>query len=75
MDRGDLAALLFHAFSNRRIHARGGALPEGIIDRVHILELNCESYRLKQSKARRWRAAQTADEAAAVELETGEITP
>jgi hypothetical protein len=42
---------------------------------VHILELNCESYRLKQSKARRRREAQLADlAAAAADPETGEIT-
>jgi predicted deoxyguanosinetriphosphate triphosphohydrolase len=42
---------------------------------VHILELNGESYRLKQSKARRRCATQPADEAApAADPETGEIT-
>jgi hypothetical protein len=49
---------------------------QGHTDHVHILDLNGESCRLKQSKARRRRAAQTADdEAAAVDPETGEITP
>jgi hypothetical protein len=40
------------------------------------LELNGESYRLKQSKARRRREQRPADEAAATtNPETGEITP
>jgi hypothetical protein len=43
---------------------------------VHILELNGESYRLEQSKARRRRDPRPADEAAATDNpETGEITP
>jgi hypothetical protein len=42
---------------------------------VHIPELNGESYRLKQSKARRRRDPRPADEAiAAADPETGEIT-
>ena len=51
-------------------------MPDRLTHHVRILELNGESYRLKQSKAR-WRgAAQTADdEAAAIDPETGEITP
>jgi hypothetical protein len=52
-----------------------GALLDCLIHHVHILELNGESYRLKQSMVRRRRAAQTADEeAAAADPETGEIT-
>jgi IstB-like ATP binding protein len=52
----------------------------GLLDRlthhVHILELNGESYRLKQSKARRRRDPRPADEvAAAVDPKTGEIIP
>jgi hypothetical protein len=44
-------------------------MPDRLTHHVRILEL-------KQSKARRRRAAQTADdEAAAVDPETGEITP
>jgi NADP-dependent 3-hydroxy acid dehydrogenase YdfG len=48
------------------------ALSEGL--RQDILELNGESYRLKQSKARRRRAAQPSDEeAVAADPETDEI--
>ena len=51
-------------------------MPDRLTHHVRILELNGESYRHKQSKARRRRAAQTSDdEAAAVDPETGEITP
>src|ERR1700726_3404149 len=41
-----------------------GALLDRLTHRVHILELNGESYRLKQSKARRRCATEPADEAA-----------
>jgi hypothetical protein len=52
-----------------------GALLDRLMHRVHILELNGESYRLKQSKARRRCATQPADEAApAADPATGEIT-
>jgi acyl-CoA thioesterase FadM len=52
------------------------SMPDRLTHHVRILKLNGESYRLKQSKARRRRAAQTADdEAVAVDPETGEITP
>ena len=46
-----------------------GALLDRLTHHVHFLELNGESYRLKQSKARRRREARSADP------ETGEITP
>jgi hypothetical protein len=53
-----------------------GALLNRLTHHVHILELNGESYLPKRSKARRRHAAQAADdEAAAVDPETGEITP
>ena len=59
-------------FQSRRLT---GALIDRLTHHVHILELNGESYRLKQSKARRRREAQPADlAAAAAGPETGEIT-
>jgi DNA replication protein DnaC len=49
-----------------------GALLDRLTHRAHILELNGESYRLKQSKARRRRDPRPADEAiAAADPETG----
>ena len=58
-------------FGNQRLT---GALLDRLTHHVHILELNGESYRLKQSKARRRREAQPADEVAiAADPETGEI--
>jgi DNA replication protein DnaC len=59
-------------FGNQRLT---GALLDRLTHHVHILELNGESYRLKQSKARRRRDPRPADEAiAAADPETGEIT-
>ena len=46
-----------------------GAPLDRLTHHIHILELNGESYRLKQSTARRRREARSADS------ETGEITP
>ncbi len=61
-------------FGNQRL-TRALLILDCLTHHVHILELNGESYRLKQSMVRRRRAAQTADEeAAAADPETGEIT-
>ena len=58
-------------FGNQRLT---GALLDRLTHHVHILELNGESYRLKQSKARRRRDPRPTDEvAAAVDPKTGEI--
>jgi hypothetical protein len=42
---------------------------------VHILELNDEIYRLKQSAARRKRAPRPSDETDVAEIQTGKINP
>jgi DNA replication protein DnaC len=65
--------LLFEIFSQRLT----GALLDRLTHHVHILELNGESYRLKQSKARRRRDPRPSDEAAAAaaDPETDEIIP
>ena len=55
-------------FGNQRLT---GALLDCLTHHVHILELNGESYRLKQSMVRRRRAAQTADEEAAIRQSPG----
>ena len=58
-------------FGNQRLT---GALLDRLTHHVHILELNGESYRLKQSKARRRRDPRPPDEvAAAADPEIGEI--
>ena len=58
-------------FGNQRLT---GALLDRLTHHVHILELNGESYRLKQSKSRRRRDPRPTDEvAAAVDPKTGEI--
>ena len=48
-------------FGNQRLT---GALLDRVTHHVHILELNGESYRLRQSKARRKRTSQSANEIA-----------
>ena len=57
-------------FGNQRLT---GALLDRLTHHVHILELNGESYRLKQSKARRRPEPQHAEERA--DPETGEVNP
>jgi len=57
-------------FGNQRLT---GALLDRLTHHVHILEMNGESYRLKQSRARRRRQAQPAE--SLVDPETGEISP
>src|SRR3984893_12739447 len=58
-------------FGNQRLT---GALLDRLTHHVHILELNGESYRLKQSKTRRRRDPRPPDEVdAAADPETGEI--
>ena len=53
-----------------------GALLDRLTHQVHILELNGESYRLKQSKARRQHGPRPSEEGAeAADPETGEIIP
>jgi hypothetical protein len=57
--------------SNQRLT---GALLDRLTHHVHILEMNGESYRLKQSKARRRKEPQPAAEPS-VDPETGKISP
>ena len=66
-------------FSSERLT---GALLDRLTHHVHILEMNGDSYRLKQSKGRRRKTARGKDgataephaESAAIDLDTGEIT-
>jgi DNA replication protein DnaC len=58
-------------FGNQRLT---GALLDRLTHHVHILEMNGESYRLKQSRARRHKEPQPAAESN-VDPETGEISP
>lgn len=58
-------------FGNQRLT---GALLDRLTHHVHILEMNGESYRLRQSKARR-RMAPTPIDETSVDAETGEILP
>jgi hypothetical protein len=58
-------------FGNQRLT---GALLDRLTHHVHILEMNGESYRLKQSKARRRKNSIPTAEPLA-DPETGEITP
>ena len=58
-------------FGNQRLT---GALLDRLTHHVHILEMNGESYRLRQSKARR-RVTPTPIDEASVDADTGEILP
>lgn len=58
-------------FGNQRLT---GALLDRLTHHVHILEMNGESYRLKQSRARRGKEPRPAAEPP-VDPETGEISP
>jgi hypothetical protein len=50
-----------------------GALLNRLTHHVHILEMNGESYRLKQSRARRRKSSEKADDEPVHDPETGEI--
>jgi DNA replication protein DnaC len=58
-------------FGNQRLT---GALLDRLTHHVHILEMNGESYRLKQSRARRRKEPQPAAERT-IDPDTGEISP
>jgi DNA replication protein DnaC len=58
-------------FGNQRLT---GALLDRLTHHVHILEMNGESYRLKQSRARRRKEPQPATEPD-IDPDTGEISP
>ena len=58
-------------FGNQRLT---GALLDRLTHHVHILEMNGESYRLKQSRARRRKELQPAAEQS-IDPGTGEISP
>jgi DNA replication protein DnaC len=58
-------------FGNQRLT---GALLDRLTHHVHILEMNGESYRLKQSRARRRKQPQPAAEQT-IDPDTGEISP
>jgi DNA replication protein DnaC len=59
------------AFGNQRLT---GALLDRLTHHVHILEMNGESYRLKQSRARRRKQPQPTAEQT-IDPDTGEISP
>jgi DNA replication protein DnaC len=58
-------------FGNQRLT---GALLDRLTHHVHILEMNGESYRLKQSRARRRKEPQLVAEPT-IDPDTGEISP
>ncbi len=59
-------------FGNQRLT---GALLDRLTHHVHILEMNGESYRLKQSRARRRKKSQRAADEQTIDPDTGGISP